>query len=88
MKRQAKRALNESAYDLQEDLEKIKDAFVGASRDVKGRAGEILSDSLDSVKNKSNELQGNVANYAADKPFKALGLAAIIGLAMGYLLRK
>lgn len=71
--------------DLREDLEKIRAALAEVSAEVKSRAGEIL---IYSLTNKLHEMQDNVAEYAAEKPFKSLGIAAGLGFAIGFLWRK
>lgn len=74
--------------DLYGDVEKIKAALLEASQDLKGKASEILSDSVDDMKEKSAAVKDGVANYTAEKPFKSLGIALLVGVAIGYLLRK
>lgn len=75
-------------YDLSADLERIKSALMDASSDVKGKATEILNESVENVKQKSEDLQGTVADYVAEKPFKSLGIAILSGIIIGYLLHK
>ena len=76
------------AYDLYDDVEKIKAAFTGAALNVKDRAGEILINSVDNVKEQSTVVKDNMADYVAEKPFKSLGIALAVGVALGFLLRK
>lgn len=75
-------------YDLSADLARIKDAFADASFDVKGKASEVLTESLQTAKQKSNDLQHSMAKYIAKKPFKTLGVATLIGFILGYFFRK
>lgn len=77
-----------SNYDLTSDVEKIKAALFDTTQDLKGRAGEMITDSMSSVKNQTAEARDNVADYTAKKPFKALGIALLAGIAIGYLLRR
>ena len=77
-----------SDYDLYGDVEKIKAALMEATQDVKGKAAELFTDSVDGVKEKTALVKDNVANYTAEKPFKSLGAAVLIGIAIGYLLRR
>lgn len=74
--------------DLYKDIEKIKAALFEASDNVKAKADELIADSLDTMKSKSNELQDDVAQYAAEQPFKALGVALLIGIVIGYSMHK
>ena len=75
-------------YDLSADLERIKAALADASYDVKGKAGEIFNESLENVKQRSSDLQDNMANYVSEKPLKSLSFALISGLILGFLLHK
>lgn len=75
-------------YDLKNDFENIKAAFVEAREDIKGRAGEILSQSLDDVKDTSLDVKDSVEDYINKKPFQSLGIAMAAGLLVGYLMRK
>jgi ElaB/YqjD/DUF883 family membrane-anchored ribosome-binding protein len=75
-------------YDLYDDIEKIKAAFRDTTLDIKGRAGEVLTDSFESIKEQTTNTKDAVENYTAKKPFKSLGIALVAGLAIGYLLKK
>lgn len=75
-----------SHYDLSGDVEKIKAALFDTTQDLKGRAGEMISESMESVKQQTAEARESVADYTAKKPFKALGYALLAGVAIGYLL--
>lgn len=77
-----------SHYDIYGDLAKIKDALSDVTYDMKGRAGEMLSQSLDDVKERSAAIQGNVSEYVADRPFKSIGLALLTGLLLGFFIRR
>lgn len=68
-------------YDINEDLARIKDALADAAYDVRGKAGEMLKD-------KSNDFQESVTNYASEKPFKTIGIALLAGVVLGFLLKK
>jgi ElaB/YqjD/DUF883 family membrane-anchored ribosome-binding protein len=74
--------------DLYDDVEKIKQALREATYDVKGKAAEILSDSVEGVKEQTSEVKDSLEKFTAKKPFKALGISLLVGVAIGYLLRK
>ena len=74
--------------DLYDDIEKIKAALMEASQDVKGKAAELLVESVDSMKDKTKDMTDDLANYTAKKPLKSLGIALLVGVSIGYLLRK
>jgi ElaB/YqjD/DUF883 family membrane-anchored ribosome-binding protein len=82
----ARRKATRSEYDLYDDLEKIKSALSDAAVDVKGRAGEILSQSIEDVKDRTHSLQSNAVEYITEKPFKTISLSVLAGMAIGYLL--
>jgi ElaB/YqjD/DUF883 family membrane-anchored ribosome-binding protein len=74
--------------DLYDDVEKIKASLLEATRDMKGKAAEVLADSYEGMREQTAEAKDNAANYIAEKPFKSLGIALAIGFAIGYILRK
>lgn len=77
-----------SEFDLYHDFENIKDAFTEATYDVKGRAGEILSQSMESLKDKSSDLKDGVEEYVSNKPFQSMGIALLAGMVIGYFIHK
>lgn len=84
----ARKRANTNDYDIYDDLAKIKDAFADATFGMKNRAGEVLSQSLDEVKEKSAAVQENVSSYVSDKPLKSIGVALLAGVFIGYLIHK
>lgn len=76
-----------SDYDLHHDIAKIKALLAETTSDVKGRAGEILSQSFENVRDKSTEIHDNVSTYVTNKPFKSIGLALLAGTVIGFLMR-
>lgn len=77
-----------SEYDLYGDLEKIKDALAACSSDVKGKAGEMISQTIEDFKEKSSAAQENFSTYVTERPFKSIGLTFLTGMIIGYFLRK
>lgn len=75
-------------FDLYEDVEKIKAALLDTAYDVKGKAGAILNDSVEGVKERSELMKERVVDYTEKKPFQSLGIAFIVGAAIGYLIHK
>lgn len=74
--------------DLYHDVEKIKAALLDTANDVKGRAGEMIYDSVEGVREKTDFVRDTVADYTAEKPFKSLGIALAAGIVIGMLLKK
>ena len=77
-----------SEIDLFDDVEKIKAALFNTAYDVKGKAGEIINDSVENVRERSEVMKENVVDYVGKKPIQSLGLAFLIGTAIGYLIHK
>lgn len=77
-----------SSYDIAADIERIKSALADAAHDVKGRTGEMLTESVDHWKGQSAKLRDDVTEYVAEKPLKSVGIALVTGIVIGYLLRR
>jgi len=75
-------------YDLYDDVEKIKAALAHAATDVRGKAGEMIQDSVQNVTDKADEARESVVHYTTKNPFKSLGIALLVGVSIGFLMRK
>ena len=84
----SRRHTSHTDYDLHGDVAKIKQAISKAAEDFKGRTGEILSESVDGIKEQSTFVKDSVANYTSERPFKSLGIAVLVGLTLGILIRR
>lgn len=84
----AKHKRSNSDYDIYGDLAKIKDALADATFGMKDHAGEVLSQSIDDMRERSAAIQKNMSSYVTDKPMKSVGLALLAGVCLGYFLRK
>lgn len=82
------RSARHSEYNLLEDLERIKSALSDATYDVKGKAGEFVTDSLHDMKEKTEEWQKGFTHYVTKKPFTSLGIAVGVGAVIGFFLHK
>lgn len=74
--------------DLYDDVEKIKRALNLTAIDLRDKTSEAVLQSIDDVKDKTEQLQNNVADYISEHPFKSLGAAFLVGIGIGLLLRK
>jgi ElaB/YqjD/DUF883 family membrane-anchored ribosome-binding protein len=74
-------------FDIHGDVARIKAAVSDATRDIKGKAGDMLTQSVENLKDHSVAAKDNVARYTAEKPFRALGVALLAGTVLGFLLR-
>ena len=79
---------NHHHYDLYDDVEKIKAALIDTASDIKGKAGEMFTQSIDDVKERSESIKDGLIDYTIHKPFKTLGMTLLIGVGIGYFLRK
>ncbi|GEM_PF-2095215 len=70
-------------YDLSGDIERIKDAFSDTAKDVRGKASEVFSQSIEDVKVKSSDIKDNMETYLSERPFKTLLLAMLSGVLIG-----
>ena len=75
------------AHKILDDFENLGIAIRHTTEDVKGHINQLLSDSLENVKDKSSDMKKGVEHYTAEKPFKSLGIALATGLIAGLLLR-
>ncbi len=75
-------------FDLYDDIARIKKSLSNVTRDVKGKANGLLSNSYDELVDKSTALQETIESHIVAKPFKAVGAAAVVGLLVGLLIRK
>lgn len=73
---------------LTNDVDKIRLAIANATMHATGKAGDVLYDSYDSLKEKSLDVQDAVETYIAEKPLKSVGIALLTGVVVGFLLRK
>lgn len=87
MKKNSKK-ITESSVDLFDDLEQIRESLATITDDVKTKAAEMLARSLGKAKDKSAHMKEEVDEYVSDRPYKAMGIAVLAGLVIGYLLHK
>jgi ElaB/YqjD/DUF883 family membrane-anchored ribosome-binding protein len=88
MQKTKHKTLRARDYDLYADLRKITSAFGDATRDVKGKAAAIITESFDEVKDKTIDIKDTVTDYVIQRPLKSLGFATLAGLIVGYILHK
>lgn len=78
-----------SDFDLYGDMIKIREAFTDTAKDAKGKAAEVLSQSFDTVKEKTSDIQELMTDYVAEKPIKSIGIALLSGYLLGaFMMRK
>ena len=75
---------NSRHHDIRHNLNKVKDALAVTAFDVGAQAKDSLEGAKDKLIDKTSDLQVSVAGYIGDKPFKAMGLAMLSGLILGY----
>ena len=81
--------------DLKDSAVAVKDAVVDLAGEARRYAGHRISDArdsaaavLDTVKSKAEDYNDTVVGFIRKNPYKSLAIAAGIGLAAGYLLRR
>lgn len=74
--------------ELNNDIEKIKSALKDASDEVKGKANEIFSQTLESAKQGSGFIKEKLTHYVEQQPMKAVGWALATGLVAGYFMKR
>lgn len=87
MKLLKRKTFKKQLVKANKEIDNIKKAIIIASKDVKGRARHLLAQQVRFAKNKSHDAKANVAYYAKQKPFRAMGFAAIAGVCLGMLMR-
>ena len=81
--------------DLKESAVAVKNAVVDLAGEAQRYAGQRVSDVrdsaaavLDTVKSKAQDYNDSVVGFIRKNPYKSLAIAAGVGLAAGYLLRR
>lgn len=77
-----------SKYDIQSDIDKIREAFVDATFDVKGRANEIAKQAIANARERSVAAKDGAENFIQERPFKTIGVAMLTGIVIGYFIHK
>lgn len=73
---------------IKRDLKRLKDDLAMTAKDMRGQAKDAFTDTLESAREKSADLQVSVANYVGEKPFKALGIAMLSGYVLAVAMRR
>lgn len=72
---------------IRNDFEKLKAIIALTAKDMRGQARNALSESYESLKDTATDLQENVAVKVRKKPYKAITIAAALGVVLGGLMR-
>jgi ElaB/YqjD/DUF883 family membrane-anchored ribosome-binding protein len=75
-------------YDFSSDLKGIKEAVTEAAQHAKGKANDLISDSVAEAKGRSTDLKDHVESYVGEQPFKSIGIALLCGIFLGIIMRK
>lgn len=67
---------------------RLLNRLINMKEDMASRASKLLTRSVRHAKNKTCDMQENLERYVAKKPYKALGIAVITSLCLGYWLKK
>lgn len=52
------------------------------------RASDAIKETINEIRDRSDDVKATVKEYVNEKPFKALGIAALSGMALALLLRR
>ena len=81
--------LIEDVEDLVSRVSDVKDPDVARIRekvkDALSTAKEALTDSADKVRRQAQQVAGSTDDFVRDNPWQALGIAALLGVAVGFL---
>lgn len=81
--------LIEDVEDLVSRVSDVKDPDVARIRekvkDALSTAKEALTDSADKVRRQAQHVAGSTDDFVRDNPWQALGIAALLGVAVGFL---
>jgi ElaB/YqjD/DUF883 family membrane-anchored ribosome-binding protein len=83
-----RKQIEKKAKNLFEDLEQIKDSLCTITDEVKSKAASMFSDSLETARDKTSEIQHGINDFVSDRPFKFIGTALIVGVIAGFLLNQ
>ena len=79
---------NRHLHNLQNDIHNIRAALADTTEDIKSKVGDVISHSIQVVRDKSLDARDSVEDYVVKKPFKSLLFAGLIGVFIGYFYRK
>ena len=88
LKAHAKKTKSRIKSSLAHDFDKIKYALADAGFDVKDKTEELIARSVEKARKKSLLAQENFENYTAQRPYKALSIALVTGLVVGWFINK
>lgn len=80
----AKRAKKE-VHEIQDKLSQIKNAIADSTDGMKSKAGELITNLLDDVKEKVSEQHEYVGEYAGNNPLRLIGVSLLVGGLLGWL---
>jgi ElaB/YqjD/DUF883 family membrane-anchored ribosome-binding protein len=83
----ARKRIRKSAINLYEDLDHIKASLAAITKDVRSKAAEMLSNSIENAKDKTYEVSDDVEEYIGSRPYQTIGTALLVGVVLGFLLR-
>ena len=83
-----KKRARELSHDLSNDIEKIKEALAGASQEIRDRASELLNQTIENAREKSNAIEETINEYVNNNTYKSLGFALLTGALLGFFVGK
>lgn len=75
-------------FDIHGDVKRIKAALAEFSRDIRGKTGAKVSQSIQEAKDQSEKMKLKVSKLVVKKPIKTIGFAMLTGAIIGYFLHR
>ena len=79
---------NDKKIDLSEDMDKVKEVLAQIAHDVKGKAESIVNQSINTAKDKTNNLEEDATNYIKDHPVRVVAFSVVAGMLLAKFLGK
>jgi ElaB/YqjD/DUF883 family membrane-anchored ribosome-binding protein len=86
--KEIKKDYNELKEKGREAGNEIKDTISDTASDMKENAKHMFNQAGEEIKKQSVQARDVVTEYIQEKPFTALGIAALVGMGVALLLRK
>jgi ElaB/YqjD/DUF883 family membrane-anchored ribosome-binding protein len=78
--------VNVNVNALSRNLNNLKEILADTSEDVKERANNLITNVIDTLKDKSDDYHENISDYVVEKPFKSIGFALMAGIILGKII--
>lgn len=84
----ASQKFSRHADALAADWQKIQNAFADTAADVTDMAEDVCKQTVDNLKDQTEDLQQRMTDYTVNNPMRMLGIALVTGLVIGWWLKR